>query len=63
MSSDSPVGEGLGPRLKAICQAAQDVPVVWDIGCDHGHVGLSLGGQAPVKFISLILPLVSNRNG
>jgi len=57
MSSDSPVGEGLGARLKAICQAAQDVPVVWDIGCDHGHVGLALGG-AGAREVHLVDPAI-----
>jgi tRNA (adenine22-N1)-methyltransferase len=50
------VGEGLSLRLRTLQSYYSNEQVVWDIGCDHGQLGLSFADVESVKSIQLVDP-------
>lgn len=54
-SSSTRVG-GLSQRLAFLHSWHRDEPIIWDIGCDHGHLGLSFAEHPLVKEIHLVDP-------
>lgn len=55
MSSSSSVGR-LSERLKALKKYYQNQKNIWDIGCDHGLLGLSFRDTEEVITINLVDP-------
>lgn len=58
MSSSRVVGDKLSRRLQSIHKTYTDRKVVWDIGCDHGLLGLSFQTVPSVEEIHLVDPSV-----
>ncbi len=50
------VGETLSHRLRTLASYYHHTPEVWDIGCDHGLLGLSFLRHKEVKEIHLVDP-------
>lgn len=50
------VGDGLSTRLSTLKSYYQNERVVWDIGCDHGLLGLSFSDIETVTSINLVDP-------
>ncbi len=55
MMSSSRVGDGLSRRLQALKDLHTNQKNIWDIGCDHGQLGLSFAGSS-VESIHLVDP-------
>lgn len=53
MNSFSPPS-GLGPRLEKIKSFHRNETCIWDIGCDHGDLGLSFRDHPEVSEIHLV---------
>lgn len=49
---------GLSKRLKHFSQFFDGKPHIWDIGCDHGHLGLSFAQYTDVETINLVDPVL-----
>jgi len=43
-------------RLKELADCYSKEPVVWDVGCDHGHLGQSFLGRSEVTTVHLVDP-------
>ncbi len=56
MSSSKRVGKRLSERLKNLRKFHQKQQHIWDIGCDHGLLGMSFYGEAGIESINLVDP-------
>ena len=56
MMSSSKVGTFLSARLNALRSYHQKQRNIWDIGCDHGLLGLSFRDQEEIESIHLVDP-------
>lgn len=56
MMSSSRVGDALSIRLKSLRSYYNQEKHVWDIGCDHGQLGLSFHNISTVEKIHLVDP-------
>lgn len=56
MSSSKSVGKRLSERLKSLRKHHHHQQHIWDIGCDHGHLGMSFYGQEGVSKVHLLDP-------
>lgn len=56
MMSSSRVGTFLSARLNALRSYHQKQRNIWDIGCDHGLLGLSFDNEEEVESIHLVDP-------
>lgn len=57
--SSSKVGDSLSLRLSKIRSFYQNEFYLWDIGCDHGDLGLSFVNSPSVEVINLVDPSIS----
>lgn len=48
----------LSHRLKTIAELTDNPEIIWDIGCDHGHLGMSFINHILVKEIHLVDPSI-----
>lgn len=55
-TNSSREGETLSLRLKLLHQEYHEQENIWDIGCDHGLLGLSFAKTPSVKMIHLVDP-------
>lgn len=58
-SSKDREGDGLSLRLSTLKSYYSNEQVVWDIGCDHGLLGLSFAQTDTIKSIHLVDPSLS----
>lgn len=58
MSSSRVVGDKLSKRLHSIHKTYTNRKIVWDIGCDHGLLGLSFQAVPTVEAIHLVDPSI-----
>lgn len=56
MMSSSRAGDKLSSRLHSIYQTYSGQKCIWDIGCDHGLLGMSFRGIDTVEEIHLVDP-------
>jgi tRNA (adenine22-N1)-methyltransferase len=54
--NSSKVGETLSFRLRTLASYYHQTKEIWDIGCDHGLLGLSFVGSPEVQEIHLVDP-------
>lgn len=56
MSSSKKVGKSLSDRLRHLSKHYQNQKYIWDIGCDHGLLGMSFYGLPGVEVVNLVDP-------